>query len=100
MRANRGPSAASRDDRGSWTELDAIVFDAEPLVAFGCDEPGSDLVEQYLTAVEQGTPGYVSTVSLTERHSVVRAIATERRAKTMVDVLEASGVRPVDTPEM
>ena len=81
------------------TELDAIVFDAEPLVAFGCDEPGSDLVEQYLTAVEQGTPGYVSTVTLTELHYVVRAIATDRRADTMVDVLEESGVRRVDTKE-
>ena len=81
------------------TDLDAIVFDAEPLVAYGCDEPGSDLVEQYLTAVERGTPGYVSTVTLTELHYVVRAIATERRADTMVDVFEESGVRRVDTAE-
>jgi predicted nucleic acid-binding protein len=96
-----GDDAPPPADRGHSepTDLNAIVFDAEPLVAFGCDEPGSDLVERYLTAVERGTPGYVSTVTLTELHYVVRAIATGRRADTMIDVLEESGIRRVDATE-
>jgi predicted nucleic acid-binding protein len=43
--------------------------------------------------------GYVSTVTLAERHYVVRAIAGENRADGVVDVLEESGIRPVDTAE-
>lgn len=81
------------------TPVERIVFDAEPLVAFFCDEPGADTVETHLAAVERGADGFVSPVNLAELHYVVRAIDGEERADTVVDVLEESGVRRVDTAE-
>ena len=43
---------------------DHIVFDAEPLIAHADDEPGSDVVEEYLDAVAVGdATGYASCVS-------------------------------------
>ena len=38
---------------------DAVVFDAEPLVAYFCDEPGSDTVETFVDAVEGSADGYL-----------------------------------------
>lgn len=78
---------------------DVVVFDAEPLVAFFCDEPGSDTVEAHLDAVERGADGYVSAVTLAELHYVVRAIAGPDRADAVVDVIEETGIRRVDTAE-
>lgn len=37
---------------------DTIVFDTEPLIAYFCDEPGSDTVEAYIEAVEGPAAGY------------------------------------------
>lgn len=50
-----------------------IVFDAEPLIAFYGDEPGSDLVDSRIRAVESGSEkGFVNSVTCTEVHYVVR----------------------------
>jgi predicted nucleic acid-binding protein len=76
---------------------DTVVFDTEPLVAYFCDEPGSDTVERYLDAVEGTADGFISTVNLAEVHYVVRAIDGETRANTVVDVIGESGIRNVDT---
>lgn len=82
------------------TELpDSIVFDAEPLIAYFCDEPGSDIVGTYVDAVEGVANGYISAVTLTEVHYVVRAIDGEERADAVVDVLEQSGIHRVDTED-
>lgn len=78
---------------------ETIVFDTEPLVAYFCDEPGSDTVETYVEAVEGSSDGYISAVNLAEVHYVVRAIDGEARANTVVDVLVESGIRRVDTAE-
>ena len=78
---------------------DAVVFDAEPLVAYFCDEPGSDTVETYVAAIEGPTDGYISAVTLAEVHYVVRAIGGEDRADAVVEVLDESGIRRVDTAE-
>jgi predicted nucleic acid-binding protein len=78
---------------------DAVVFDAEPLVAYFCDEPGSDTVETYVDAVEGPTDGYISAVTLAEVHYVVRAIGGEDRADAVIEVLDESGIRRVDTAE-
>ena len=53
---------------------DHVVFDAEPLIAHADDEPGSDVVEEYLDAVAvEDTTGYVSCVTLTEiRYTLAR----------------------------
>jgi predicted nucleic acid-binding protein len=78
---------------------ETVVFDAEPLVAYFCDEPGSDTVETYVEAVEHGADGYISVVNLAEVHYVVRAIDGRDRAAAVVDVLGESGIRRVDTAE-
>lgn len=78
---------------------DRLVFDTEPLVAYFCDEKGSDAVEKYLTAVEGSTEGYISAVNLAEVHYVVRAIDSKERADTVTDILEESGLSRIDTEE-
>lgn len=76
-----------------------LVFDTEPLVAYFCDENGSDTVERYLAAIERSVEGYISAVNLTEVHYVVRMIDSEARADTVVDILAESGLSRVDTDE-
>ncbi len=50
-----------------------IVFDAEPLIAFYGDEPGSDRVGSRVRAVETGEQtGLINAVNCTEIHYVVR----------------------------
>ncbi|WP_135306037.1 PIN domain-containing protein [Haloarcula amylovorans] len=78
---------------------ETIVFDAEPLVAYFCNEPGSDTVEMYIDAVEGAADGYISAINLAEVHYIVRAIDGEERADAVVDVLEESGIRRVDTEQ-
>ena len=78
---------------------DAVVFDAEPLVAYFCDEPGSDTVETYVDAIEGPADGYISAVTLAEVHYMVRAIGGEDRADAVIEVLDESGIRRVDTAE-
>jgi predicted nucleic acid-binding protein len=79
---------------------ETVVFDAEPLVAYFCDEPGSDTVETYVDAVEGASDGFISAVNLAEVHYVVRAIDGEERADAVVDVLAESGIRRVDTEDV
>jgi len=81
------------------TMPETIVFDAEPLVAYFCNEPGSDTVETYVDAVEGAADGYISAITLAEVHYIVRAIDGEERADAVVDVLEESGIRRVDTEQ-
>jgi predicted nucleic acid-binding protein len=78
---------------------ETIVFDAEPLIAYFCNEPGSDTVETYVDAVEGAADGYISALNLAEVHYVVRAIDDEERADAVVDALEESGIRRVDTEQ-
>ncbi|QLH76913.1 PIN domain-containing protein [Halosimplex rubrum] len=80
------------------TEIpETIVFDAEPLIAYFCNEPGSDTVETYVDAVEGAADGYISAINLAEVHYIVRAIDGEERADAVVDVLKESSIRRVDT---
>lgn len=78
---------------------ETIVFDAEALIAYFCDEPGSDTVERYVDAVEGAADGYIASVNLAEVRYVVRAIDGEERADAVVEVIEQSGIRRVDTDE-
>ena len=77
-----------------------VVFDAEPLVAYFCDEPGSDTVETYVEAIEGTTDGFISAVNLAEVHYIVRAIDGKERADAVVAILEESGIRRVDTRDV
>lgn len=83
----------ARDDELPET----IVFDAEPLIAYFCDEHGSDTVEAYIDAVMTTSDGYISAVNLAEVHYIVRAIEDEERAETVVEIIEETGIRRVDT---
>jgi predicted nucleic acid-binding protein len=76
-----------------------IVFDAEPLIAYLCNESGSDTVETYVDAAEGPADGYISAINLAEVHYIVRAIDGEERADAVVSVLEESGIRRVDTEQ-
>jgi predicted nucleic acid-binding protein len=78
---------------------ETIIFDAEPLVAYFCNEPGSDTVETYVDAVEGAADGYISAINLAEVHYVVRGTAGKERADAIVEVLEESGIRRVDTEQ-
>lgn len=78
---------------------ETIIFDTEPLIAYFCNEPGSDTVETYVDAVEGAADGYISAINLAEVHYVVRAIDGEERADAVVDVLDESGIRRVDTEQ-
>lgn len=79
------------------TVPDTIVFDAEPLVAYFCDESGSDTVERHLNAVEQHADGYISTVTLTAIHDIIRAVDGQPRGDAAVELLEESEICRVDT---
>ncbi len=76
-----------------------IVFDAEPLIAYYWDEPGSDAVEARIRAVESGErKGLVNTVTCTEVHYVVRRDDADRadaylsRIRNWLQVIEADAV--------
>jgi predicted nucleic acid-binding protein len=46
---------------------DTVVFDTEPLIAYLDDEPGSDVVEDWIDRVASGEiDGYISPVTKTE----------------------------------
>lgn len=85
--------------KNAGPNAEAIVFDAEPLVAYFCDEPGSDTVETYLEAVTGAAGGYISAVNLTEIHYVVRAVDGEPRADAVVDVIDETGIKCIDTAD-
>ena len=78
---------------------ETVIFDTEPLVAYFCDEPGSDTVETYIDAVMGSSEGYISAVNIAEVHYIVRAIDGKERADAVVKVIEETGIRRVDTAE-
>jgi predicted nucleic acid-binding protein len=75
---------------------ETVVFDAEPLIAYFCDEPGSDTVEKYIDAVTGAADGYISMINLAEIHYIVRDIDGEDRADAVVDIIEETGIETVD----
>lgn len=83
------------------TPPDRVVFDAEPIVAHADDEPGSEAVETYLTAVQNGdTEGLVSYVTLTEVRYVLARMHDRGTADQYLDWLQTLGVTPVDVGEV
>lgn len=47
--------------------IETLVFDTEPLIAYLDDEPGSDVVEEWIDRVASGeVDGYISPVTKTE----------------------------------
>jgi len=79
------------------TVPDRVVFDAEPLIAHADDEPGSDVVEEYLDAVAvEDTDGYTSCVTLAEiRYTIARKYNRDT-ADEYLDWLTDLGIETVD----
>ena len=76
---------------------DRIVFDAEPLIAHADDEPGSDVVEEYLDAVAvEDAAGYASFVNLTEIRYTIARKYDRGTADEYLDWLTDLGIEPVD----
>lgn len=75
------------------TAPDRIVFDAEPLIAHADDEPGSKVVEEHLSAVDNGeSEGYVSYVTLTEVRYILARKYDEAVADEYLDWVDEIGV--------
>jgi predicted nucleic acid-binding protein len=79
--------------------MEQIVFDAEPLIAYYWDEPGSDAVEVMITQLEDGElNGIVNTVTCTEvryvcaRDDPQTAQAYVTRIRDWCDVVPAETV--------
>ena len=79
--------------------MEHIVFDAEPLIAYYWDEPGSDAVEAMIDRVEHGElKGSVNTVTCTEvryvcgRDDPQTANAYVTRLRDWCDVVTAEAV--------
>ena len=77
---------------------DTIVFDAEPVLAYLDDEPGSDAVEEWIDRVAAGEiDGYVSPVTKTEILYVGSRIGFDAAdVRASLDRLEAIGVDTYD----
>jgi len=82
------------------TVPDHIVFDAEPLIAHADDEPGSDVVEEYLDAVAVAdATGYTSCVNLAEIRYTIARKYDRATADEYLDWLTDLGIEPVDVDE-
>jgi uncharacterized protein with PIN domain len=76
---------------------DRVVFDAEPLIAHADDEPGSDVVEEYLDAVAvEDTAGYVSCVNLAEIRYTLARKYDRTTADDYLDWLDELGIETQD----
>jgi predicted nucleic acid-binding protein len=76
---------------------DRVVFDAEPLIAHADDEPGSDVVEEYLDAVAvEDTTGYVSCVTRTEIRYTLARKYDRTTADDYLDWLDDLGIETRD----
>ncbi|MEZ3171164.1 PIN domain-containing protein [Halorubrum sp. RMP-47] len=77
--------------------LDRVVFDAEPLIAHADDEPGSEVVEEYLDAVAaEDTVGYASFANLAEIRYTIAWKYNRDTADEYLDWLTDLGVKTVD----
>jgi predicted nucleic acid-binding protein len=76
---------------------DRVVFDAEPLIAHADDEPGSDIVAEYLDAVAVGdAAGYTNCVNRAEiRYTIARKYDRDT-ADEYLDWLTDLGIETVD----
>ncbi|MFQ3319880.1 MAG: putative nucleic acid-binding protein [Natronomonas sp.] len=76
---------------------DRVVFDAEPLIAHADDEPGSDVVEEYLDAVAaEDTAGYASCVNLAEVRYTLARKYDRPTADDYLDWLDNLGIETRD----
>lgn len=80
---------------------DRIVFDAEPLIAHADDEPGSDIVEEYLDAVAvKDAASYISCVNLAEIRCTIARKYDRDTADEYLDWLTDLGIETVDVGDV
>jgi predicted nucleic acid-binding protein len=79
---------------------DRVVFDAETLIAHADDEPGSDVVEEYLDAVAvEDAVGYTIYVNLAEvRYAIARKYDRDI-AEEYIDWLTDLGIETADVDD-
>lgn len=76
---------------------DRVVFDAEPLIAHADDEPGSQVVEEYLDAVAvEDVTGYASCVNLAEIRYTIARKYDRTTAADYLDWLDDLGIETMD----
>ncbi len=63
---------------------ETVVFDAEPLIAYFCNEPGSDTVETYVGAVDGVADGYISAINFAE--STASSVRSTARSAPMLSL--------------
>lgn len=79
----------------------SIVFDAEPLLAFGLDESGASVVESYLDAVFNGDAlGYISVINLSEVRYVIINEEGRARADTYIHYFMTRGIQLIDAKDV
>ncbi|UHQ96247.1 type II toxin-antitoxin system VapC family toxin [Natrinema halophilum] len=80
---------------------DTIVFDTEPLIAYLDDEPGSDVVEEWIDRVASGeSKGYISPVTKTQVLYVGSRVGFRPEAvRASLERLEELGVTVSDPRE-
>lgn len=76
-----------------------LVFDAEPLIAFLADEPGSRVVEEWIEqAATGGIRGYISPITKAEvTYVALREGVSEHVVTEFVDRLADNGIETVET---
>lgn len=75
-------------------ESEAIVWDAEPLVAYLNDEPGSDVVDEYLQLLANGElSAYISPVQLTEVTYIAERLDCATDAGSFIERMRMHGMR-------
>lgn len=79
------------------SEVDPLVFDTEPLLAYLWDEDGSDVVEKRLEQVKNGVQGYLSSVTLSEVYYNVANSSTVQSAKNAIQTLKNHGFEIIDS---
>lgn len=78
-----------------------VVFDAEPLLAYLGDEPGSQTVEDVLEALrEDRIEGYVNYVTLCEVTYVAERVLDSSTVRGYVETLQEYGLQPIGVDDV
>lgn len=78
-----------------------VVFDAEPLLAYLDDEPGSDDVRHVIEDIrEDRCVGFINYITLCEVTYVAERVLDETTVCEFVETLLDYGIEPVDSEEV
>jgi predicted nucleic acid-binding protein len=83
-------------------EIDSpVVFDAEPLLAYLDDEPGSSEIRHVIEDIREGRcEGFINYITLYEVTYVAERVLDESIARNFVETLLDYGIEPVDAEEV